>query len=65
ARNLVGMGGASAVSNNNINSGGNMTINAPMTITSNNPIAASKAVQSGLGSTMNQAKRNMGGTPKA
>ena len=64
AKNLVGMGGASAVSNTT-NSGGNMTINAPMNITSNNPVAAGKAVQSGLGSTMNTAKRNMGGTPKA
>ena len=59
AKNLVGMGGASAVSNRNFNSGGNMTINAPMNITSNNPVAAGKAVQSGLGSTFNQAKRNM------
>ena len=65
AKNLVGAGGAAAVSNNNVNSGGNMTINAPMNITSNNPVAAGKAVQSGLGSTMNTAKRNMGGTPKA
>lgn len=65
AKNLVGMGGASAVSNSNFNSGGNMTVNAPITVTSNNPIAAGKAVQSGLGSTMNTAKRNMGGTPKA
>lgn len=65
AKNLVGAGGAAAVSNNNVNSGGNMTINAPMNITSNNPVAAGKAVKSGLGSTMNTAKRNMGGTPKA
>ncbi|MEG1090692.1 MAG: hypothetical protein RSE38_05150 [Acinetobacter sp.] len=65
AKNLVGAGGAAAVSNNNINSGGNMTVNAPISVTSNNPIAAGKAVQSGLGSTMNTAKRNMGGTPKA
>ena len=58
AKNLVGMGGAAAVSNTT-NSGGNMTVNAPMTITSNNPIAAGKAVQSGLGSTLNTAQRNM------
>ena len=59
AKNLVGMGGAAAVSNNNVNSGGNMTINAPMNITSNNPIAAGRAVQAGVSVAANQAYRNM------
>ena len=59
AKNLVGAGGAAAVSNNNVNSGGNMTINAPMNITSNNPAAAGKAVQAGVSGAANQAFRNM------
>ena len=59
ARNLVGMGGASAVSNNNINSGGNMTVHAPISVTSNDPIRAASATQSGLATTLNTAQRNM------
>ena len=58
AKNLVGMGGASAVSNTT-NSGGNMTVNAPITVTSNNPIVAGRAVQAGVSVATNQAFRNM------
>ena len=59
AKNLVGMGGASAVSNSNFNSGGNMTVNAPITVTSSNPIVAGRAVQAGVSVATNQAYRNM------
>lgn len=59
ARNLVGMGGASAVSNNSFNSGGNMTVNAPITIASNNPVVAGREVQAGVSGAANQAFRNM------
>ncbi|MEG1232263.1 MAG: hypothetical protein RSE18_00380 [Acinetobacter sp.] len=58
ARNLVGMGGAAAVSNT-VNSGGNMTVHAPINVTSNNPMAAGNAVQVGLTNTLNTAQRNM------
>lgn len=58
ARNLVGMGGAAAVSNT-VNSGGNMTIHAPINVASNNPIAAGKAVQAGVTNASNVAFRNM------
>lgn len=58
-RNLVGAGGAAAVSNNNINSGGNMTVHAPISVTSNDPIRAASATQSGLATTLNTAQRNM------
>lgn len=58
ARNLVGMGGAAAVSNT-VNSGGNMTINAPINVASNNPVAAGKAVQVGVTNAYNIASRNM------
>lgn len=59
ARNLVGMGGASAASSNTINSGGNMTVHAPINVTSSDPIVASNAMQSGLTTTLNAAHRNM------
>jgi len=59
AKNLVGMGGASAVSNSNFNSGGNMTVNAPITIASNNPVVAGREVQAGVSGAANQAFRNM------
>ena len=59
AKNLVGAGGAAAVSNNNVNSGGNMTVNAPITIASNNPVVAGRAVQAGVSGAANQAYRNM------
>lgn len=58
ARNLVGMGGAAAVSNT-VNSGGNMTVHAPINIASNSPMAAGRAVQVGLTNTLNTAQRNM------
>lgn len=58
ARNLVGMGGAAAVSNT-VNSGGNMTIHAPINVASNNPMAAGKAVQAGVANASNVAFRNM------
>lgn len=58
ARNLVGMGGAAAVSNT-VNSGGNMTIHAPINVASNNPVAAGKAVQAGVTNASNVAFRNM------
>lgn len=58
ARNLVGMGGAAAVSNT-VNSGGNMTIHAPINVASNSPIAAGKAVQAGVTNASNVAFRNM------
>lgn len=58
ARNLVGMGGAAAVSNT-VNSGGNMTIHAPINVASNNPMAAGKAVQAGVTNASNVAFRNM------
>lgn len=59
ARNLVGMGGAATVSNT-VNSGGNMTVNAPISVTSNDPIRAASATQSGLETTLlNTAQRNM------
>lgn len=58
AKNLVGMGGAAAVSNT-VNSGGNMTVHAPINIASNSPMAAGRAVQVGLTNTLNTAQRNM------
>ena len=57
AKNLVGMGGASAVSNT-VNSGGNVTVNAPINVTSNDPVRAGKETQKGLSNTLNTAKRN-------
>lgn len=57
ARNLVGMGGAAAVSNT-VNSGGNVTVNAPINVTSNDPVRAGKETQKGLSNTLNTAKRN-------
>ena len=59
AKNLVGAGGAAAVSNSNFNSGGNMTVNAPITIASNNPVVAGREVQAGVSGAANQAFRNM------
>ena len=59
ARNLVGMGGASSVANNTVNNGGNMTVHAPISVTSNDPIRAASATQSGLATTLNTAQRNM------
>lgn len=58
ARSLVGVG-ASAVSNNTVNSGGNMTVNAPITVTSSDPVRAGTATQTGLVNTLNAAHRNM------
>lgn len=58
AKNLVGMGGASNVANTT-NSGGNMTVNAPITVTSNDPVRAGKETQKGLSNTLNTAQRNM------
>ena len=58
AKNLVGMGGAAAVSNT-VNSGGNMTVHAPINVASNNPMAAGKAVQAGVTNASNVAFRNM------
>lgn len=57
ARNLVGMGGAAAVSNT-VNSGGNMTVNAPINIASNNPMAAGRAVKAAVTNASNVALRN-------
>ena len=57
ARNLVGMGGAAAVSNT-VNSGGNVTVNAPINVTSNDPVRAGKETQKELTNTLNTAKRN-------
>lgn len=57
AKNLVGMGGATAVSNT-VNSGGNMTVNAPINIASNNPMAAGRAVRAAVTNASNVALRN-------
>lgn len=58
ARNLVGMGGAAAVSNT-VNSGGNMTVHAPINIAGNNSMAVGRAVQAGVTNASNVAFRNM------
>lgn len=57
AKSLVGMGGASSVANTT-NNGGNTTINAPITVTSNDPVRAGNAAAAGIKNANNTAQRN-------
>lgn len=58
AKSLVG-GSASSASNNVVNSGGNLTVHAPISVTSNDPLRAGQATQTGLVNAFNSAQRNM------
>ncbi len=58
AKSLVG-GSASSVSNNTTNNGGSVTIHAPISVSSNDPVRAGQATQSGLVNVLNTAQRNM------
>lgn len=58
AKSLVG-GSASSVSNSTTNNGGSITVNAPISVSSNDPVRAGQATQSGLVNVLNTAQRNM------
>jgi len=61
---LFGMG-ASSATNSTVNNGGNMTVHAPINVTSSDPNRAAKLVKTGVTDTMNTAHRNMGSRVKA
>lgn len=58
AKGLVSLGGASSASNKTVN-GGNLTINAPVTVTGNNAVATGNSVSQALYSGAGTAYRNM------
>lgn len=58
AKSLVG-GSASSVSNSTTNNGGSITVHAPISVSSNDPVRAGQATQSGLVNVLNTAQRNM------
>lgn len=65
AKNLFSAGGASAASNSSVITGGNMTINAPISVASNDPKRAGFAAGDSLNMVANSAFRNMGTRVKA
>ena len=60
AKSLFSAGGASAASNSSVITGGNMTINAPISVASNDPKRAGAAAGDSLNMVANSAFRNMG-----
>lgn len=64
AKGLVGLGGASSASNKTVN-GGNLTINAPVTVTGNNAVATGNSVSQALYNGAGTAYRNMNTGVKA
>lgn len=65
AKRLFSAGGASAASNSSVITGGNMTINAPISVASNDPKRAGFAAGDSLNMVANSAFRNMGTRVKA
>ena len=65
AKSLFSAGGASAASNSSVITGGNMTINAPISVASNDPKRAGFAAGDSLNMVANSAFRNMGTRVKA
>lgn len=65
AKSLFSAGGASAASNSSVITGGNMTINAPISVASNDPKRAGAAAGDSLNMVANSAFRNMGTRVKA
>ena len=61
---LFGMG-ASAAASSTVNNGGSMTVNAPISVVSNDPNKAAKLVKTGVTDATNTAYRNMGSRVKA
>ena len=60
AKSLFSAGGASAASNSSVITGGNMTINAPISVSSNDPKRAGAAAGDSVNMVANSAFRNMG-----
>ena len=65
AKRLFSAGGAAAASNSSVITGGNMTINAPISVASNNPDRAGAAAGDSLNMLASSAFRNMGTRVKA
>ena len=65
AKSLFSAGGASAASNSSVITGSNMTINAPISVSSNDPKRAGAAAGDSLNMVANSAFRNMGTRVKA